>query len=1208
MPTSDNSQQQRQSTSAAPRQENFHHQSTSSRLSYFQPHSSSAAARITLSTTPNYHHHQQPRLLLNHPPPPLIFPPNGGGHFNSHHHSFNHHQHQHQHHHHNHHHHHHHDPASVSALTATATAASGAPNGSFQSLSPDARACFTATYLCVLIVNNTWLDCNLLEMLCNGTTTTLNKSSSGGASSQSNSDKEDDDHSESNQSGNRRDQIEAFEMILKELVAFAGGGRGEGGGRSPLTNISSDNNQPLRLQPFDGPLFNGSVAKSRSSPRDGIYIAPIQLTKSDREQPELPRQVVPPDDGGGGDNEDSTAGNASSIVTLFYSDNQSALGEQLNSQHQPRLAAAKEQSSPSSKQFSRVIVAKLNELPDDDDQAAILKQYFDVRRAKLTNSALDLNPVNLPADDIGGTLAGVTLTPTDESMSTTQAPANSNAGLITNWISRPLRDWSSYLFWSSATTAPGDPVNQSTITTIPVRINIDDSTDTQMSPDLLVKQETSNKQQLPSSSIQLLRPIDRTESYNTIPTNQTSRKQQQQQLILEIPFNLPASKVTTNNHRGPPSSSSSPSNSFPNNRENNLQALSLSGGTTRGNSLAFSSADLADQMSIPLTTLSDLVGSSSSVNMAEIGGTRSQQQSSTSNPIQHPLLRQQQQVNRPQDGAKFAPNSLPVIRPAYETLTTLSGQQPQMQIFRDPTTLSQQQQFNKNIQQHQNVMFNRQQQQQQNGQNQYTRLGEEGCDCGGGGGGDFQLGDVEKSSSPSNLFNVYTENCHRYCQSRLGSTPANGAMSGSTPSQLDSSPVTSFSTTSSTLLTTSGAPVVVVSPPPSGGKMNPLDVTFLLFTRRHRDLIDGVHYGDAIDLLQSGSSSPSTRNPSLSAGMNNGGGSVAGISPSSGLTTGGGIGGGGDEADRSLAQHSPNNGSYNIGLGELLDLNDEDTLCESSFNGSLPVKLIIHGFGSGGRRPWVTDMVYKLLDYENVNVIVVDWEKGATLPNYVQAAGNTRLVGHKIASLIRAINARHGLTASSYHLIGFSLGAHVAGFAGMEIRNSTSISHHWIQRITGLDPASPLFEGYEADDRLDPSDAQFVDVIHSNGDGVLRGGFGSLQPMGHVDFYPNGGRVQVGCNSVLLSALSDIIYGKWQSLCNHRRALNFFMDSFESFDNKCKFRSFNCDSYESYLKGDCFDCGLNEEKCSYMGYLANYSKGRGKMYLTTHEEAPFCGK
>lgn len=293
--------------------------------------------------------------------------------------------------------------------------------------------------------------------------------------------------------------------------------------------------------------------------------------------------------------------------------------------------------------------------------------------------------------------------------------------------------------------------------------------------------------------------------------------------------------------------------------------------------------------------------------------------------------------------------------------------------------------------------------------------------------------------------------------------------------------------------------------------------------------------------------------------------------------------------------------SYN---GDVLDLNNDTTIEQSHLNKSYPVKFIIHGFGSGGKRPWVMDMAYKLLDFDKVNVIVVDWEKGAVLPNYVQAASNTRFVGHRIACLIKRINSKFGLSGDNYHLIGFSLGAHVAGYAGMEIRNSTNNSKHWINRITGLDPASPLFEGYDAYHRLDPSDAQFVDVIHSNGDGVLRGGLGSLQPMGHVDFYPNGGRVQVGCNSVIVSALSDIIYGKWQTLCNHRRALNFFMDTLET--NSCKFRSFNCESYESYLRGECFECGINHEKCSEMGYSTDRTEGRGKMYLTTSETGPFC--
>lgn len=60
--------------------------------------------------------------------------------------------------------------------------------------------------------------------------------------------------------------------------------------------------------------------------------------------------------------------------------------------------------------------------------------------------------------------------------------------------------------------------------------------------------------------------------------------------------------------------------------------------------------------------------------------------------------------------------------------------------------------------------------------------------------------------------------------------------------------------------------------------------------------------------------------------------------------------------------------------------------------------------------------------------------------------------------------------------------------------------------ITGLDPASPGF--YQCNgDHLDPSDAGFVLVVHTDG-----GVYGALEPTGTVDFYPNGGsRPQPGC-------------------------------------------------------------------------------------------------
>ncbi|XP_043212799.1 pancreatic triacylglycerol lipase-like [Amphibalanus amphitrite] len=273
----------------------------------------------------------------------------------------------------------------------------------------------------------------------------------------------------------------------------------------------------------------------------------------------------------------------------------------------------------------------------------------------------------------------------------------------------------------------------------------------------------------------------------------------------------------------------------------------------------------------------------------------------------------------------------------------------------------------------------------------------------------------------------------------------------------------------------------------------------------------------------------------------------------------------------------------------------------SRFNGSLPTKVIIHGFGSSCNRVWAHEMREALLFTLDCNVICVHWDKGAATPNYMRAAVNTRLVGRQVALLIKQLVNRHGASLDNIHLIGFSLGAHVSGFTGQELEGN-------ISRITGLDPAGPLFEGYSTSARLDASDAQFVDVIHSNGDSLLRGGLGTWDQLGHVDFYPNGGRMQKGCTNLFLGAFSDLIWSgasqaeEGRSLCNHRRSYRFFIDSISA---NCTFPATPCDSYESLLAGDCFPCGPSSP-CSQMGYYADRFSARGKLYLITREDEPFC--
>lgn len=66
-------------------------------------------------------------------------------------------------------------------------------------------------------------------------------------------------------------------------------------------------------------------------------------------------------------------------------------------------------------------------------------------------------------------------------------------------------------------------------------------------------------------------------------------------------------------------------------------------------------------------------------------------------------------------------------------------------------------------------------------------------------------------------------------------------------------------------------------------------------------------------------------------------------------------------------------------------------------------------------------------------------------------------------------------------------------------------------RISALDPANQFFEGTDPRARVDPGDADFVDVMHTDIGVVAALSFGIIAPCGDIDFYVNGGENQPGC-------------------------------------------------------------------------------------------------
>ncbi|XP_048489165.1 pancreatic triacylglycerol lipase [Plutella xylostella] len=260
---------------------------------------------------------------------------------------------------------------------------------------------------------------------------------------------------------------------------------------------------------------------------------------------------------------------------------------------------------------------------------------------------------------------------------------------------------------------------------------------------------------------------------------------------------------------------------------------------------------------------------------------------------------------------------------------------------------------------------------------------------------------------------------------------------------------------------------------------------------------------------------------------------------------------------------------------EVLHTKDSESLRNSNFNFNRKVKVLTHGWRNHGLSPMPESIKEAYLNVSDLNIIVVDWGVAANV-NYVDASYNVAMVALHLTHFLNFL-IDEGVSTDYVHLIGHSLGAHVVGIAGAYVKKGP------IDTITGLDPALPLFTLGNKDARLDKHDARHVEVIHTCG-GYL--GFGS--PIGHIDFYPNGGTSQPGC-------VFDFSGG-----CAHNRAHEYFAESITS---DVQFTAVRCVNYdELYNTGSCRGTG---ETLPMGGFDIHYGKD-GIYYLKTNAEKPFA--
>lgn len=259
----------------------------------------------------------------------------------------------------------------------------------------------------------------------------------------------------------------------------------------------------------------------------------------------------------------------------------------------------------------------------------------------------------------------------------------------------------------------------------------------------------------------------------------------------------------------------------------------------------------------------------------------------------------------------------------------------------------------------------------------------------------------------------------------------------------------------------------------------------------------------------------------------------------------------------------------------------DKVLSDIRFDAAKPTMIYFHGYTENPDKESVKVVMSAFIAQGRYNVIFVDWSKAAA-PLYPIPLMLVSEVGRMMANQLDSWHEAGLLSIDSVYLVGHSLGGQAAGFTGKFLRRGR------VPRITALDPALPGFNNPSLrSSHLAPSDARFVDVIHTDG-----GNFGVAYATGHADFYPNGGvRLQPGCPTGA-RLLSD------EDFCSHWRSWRFFAESLNA--TATPFLAVQCGSVEDFAAGRC-----SGNKPVVMGYHAHPST-RGTFFLETNDALPFA--
>ncbi|XP_055836688.1 phospholipase A1-like [Episyrphus balteatus] len=261
-----------------------------------------------------------------------------------------------------------------------------------------------------------------------------------------------------------------------------------------------------------------------------------------------------------------------------------------------------------------------------------------------------------------------------------------------------------------------------------------------------------------------------------------------------------------------------------------------------------------------------------------------------------------------------------------------------------------------------------------------------------------------------------------------------------------------------------------------------------------------------------------------------------------------------------------------------IDKDDPETLARSTFNYKNPTRFYIHGW-NGGYNLSDARLIREALLLQGsdrqFNFIAVDWSVYGESITYITSQTSVSKAGKIVAEFIDWMHDSAKLSFDTLALYGHSLGAHVVGFTGKNVK------HGRVHTIIGLDPAMPLFNYNKPNSRLAETDGDYVETIHTNG-GML----GFYQPIGRASFYPNGGKNQPGCGLDMS--------------CSHGRSVEYLAEALAlSKDNG--FNALKCKDFEDVQNAS---CTISKEDVR-LGQPSNAQYAKGYYYLKTNSQSPY---